>query len=136
MKASYAAAALIHCLVLSHGFAQQSAAPLRMTAHAESRDQSNPNTLSAPVLGLLTDDSSTEVRAIVGVPGSAMIDDPVTLPANTGRIFLAPSARWSLIEKADGSGLALLAFDGQTAGDLIGIDGSAATASLVAFSPK
>lgn len=110
--------------------------PIRHADRLESEADTGPRLMSAPVLGLFTNDSHTEVRSITGVPGSALVSVPLQLPENVGRVFLAPSQRWAVVEKADASGFAFLPFNGETAGRLIDVEASAKTADLVSFSPS
>ena len=92
--------------------------------------------LSAPVLGLFTNAERNEVRAIVGVPGASLVSDPIVLPDGIGRIFLAPGQHWGVAEIANGSGLAIVFFDGAMPGRVFDVPRSLSQVDVMAFSPS
>jgi hypothetical protein len=90
--------------------------------------------LSGPVLGYVAQDSPLELRAILGVPGSAVFSDPLPLPKNASRLYLAPDQSYALVERpAADPALLPLGASQVVAATLTGV---IQTANFVAFSPR
>lgn len=92
--------------------------------------------MRGPVLGLVANETNTELQEILGIPGSAVVGNALALPEAVERIYLAPAQRWSLVIKANGAGLAALGFDRSPALSLSEIDSSMPSPDLVSFSPS
>jgi hypothetical protein len=90
--------------------------------------------LSLPVMGLISGEGPAEVRALLGLPGSATTGDSMKLPG-VRRVHLAPGQRSALVERS-GAAIGMLAFDGAAASDVSDIAGAMPRADLVAFSPN
>src|SRR5437016_6153181 len=118
------------------GYAQPShtsrAAALRRAGESA---PSQAGIMSGPVLGLVANEDGTMLQKMVGVPGAALIEARFALPENVRRLYLAPAQRWSLVDKADGSGMAFLALEGETSAELIDVNSSIASPDVVVFSP-
>jgi hypothetical protein len=56
--------------------------------------------LAAPVLGYVAQPAPLELRAILGVPGSAVFSDPLVLPKNSTNLHLSPGQDYALVERA------------------------------------
>lgn len=112
-------------------------ATVRLSAGAPRtvHQQGSEEGFSGPVLGFLTNQEGTELRAITGVPGAALVSQPIALPEAVGRVFLAPSQQWAVVEKRNGSGLAAMLLDSPNLA-LQDIAGSFAHADVIAFSPS
>jgi len=78
---------------------------------------------------------SVTVRAILGVPGAAMLSGALTLPRGIAGAYFAPGQNFALVEQRVGS-LALLQFNGTLAGPLQAIPGSISRPDIVSFSPN
>ena len=78
---------------------------------------------------------SVTVRAILGVPGAAMLSSALTMPRGVAGAYFAPSQSFALAEQSVGS-LALLQFNGVLAGPLQAIPGSISRPDIVSFSPN
>src|SRR5690349_21098504 len=65
------------------------------------RSASSDNMVSAPVLGYVYQSSSLELRAILGVPGSAVFSDRLPLPESVTHVHVAPSQTYMLVERRD-----------------------------------
>ena len=92
------------------------------------------NALSRPILGYSAQVSPPELRAIFGVPGSAVFSDPMSLPAGTTRLRLAPAQQYLIIERADETPGALL-LNGTETGELVTIPGVVRAPDFISFSP-
>jgi hypothetical protein len=78
---------------------------------------------------------SVTVRAILGVPGAAMLSGALTMPRGVAGAYFAPGQNFALAEQSAGS-LALLRFNGTLAGPLQAIPGSISRPDIVSFSPN
>ena len=78
---------------------------------------------------------SVTVRAILGVPGAAMLSGALTLPRGVAGAYFAPGQNFALIQRSAGN-LALLQFNGTLAGPLQAISGSISRPDIVSFSPN
>jgi hypothetical protein len=94
-----------------------------------------PDLVSAPVVGLLSNQDRTEVRAILGVPGASTLSDPIPLPLLVANVYLAPTQRWAIVKNTLGGGLAAMNFSGAKAGNVTPIAGALAAPDSVSFSP-
>ena len=105
----------------------------RSRAESSSQHSDTNGLISTPLLGLFVDDANTEVHAVTGVPGSALVSNPLAMPDSVKRVWLAPGQQWALV---DAGGLAVLPLDGFQAGDPVFIDGAVSTADAVGFAPQ
>ena len=78
---------------------------------------------------------SVTVRAILGVPGAAMLSGALTVPRGLAGAYFAPGQNFALVEQSTG-GLALLQFSGTLAVPLESIPGSLSRPDIVSFSPS
>ncbi len=78
---------------------------------------------------------SVTVRAILGVPGAAMLSGALTMPRGVAGAYFAPGQSFALVEQSAGS-LAVLQFNGTVAGALQAIPGSISRPDIVSFSPN
>ncbi len=86
--------------------------------------------LAGPSVGFIAS-GAMELRAIVGVPGAAVLGEPIPLPEATARMFLAPGQQYALIER--GGELAVWMLRDAHSGILPAAPGGA---DLVVFSPR
>jgi hypothetical protein len=105
-------------------------------AQAEPHKNNNaPNGLiGQPILGYITQSSPLRLRAILGVPGSAVLSGAMLLPANTARVHLAPGQAYALAERRNDDP-AVVVLKAGSAGTAIPVDGAIQTPDVVAFSP-
>ena len=75
------------------------------------------------------------VRAILGVPGAAMLSGALAMPRGVAGAYFAPGQNFALVEQSAGN-LALLQFNGTQAGPLQAISGSISRPDIVSFSPS
>ena len=122
------------------GFALLSAAErrptvirLNATRLADNRTAESGNILRAPMLGYISSGTS-ELRPIVGIPGSAFLGESVALPNGTRRTYISPGQQVALLEMADGA-LTSLFLSGERIGQTTEIAGGLASPTFVAFSP-
>ncbi len=85
--------------------------------------------------GLTLSSSATEVRAILGVPGAAMVGTPVPLPRGIASVYFAPGENYALVEQLEGT-MALVEFSGAQAGPLLAVPGAISRPDIVAFNPS
>ncbi len=55
------------------------------------------NSVDSPAFGYVVRGDTPELRAMLGVPGSARFSDPIALPEGTLRADVAPGHRWVLV---------------------------------------
>ena len=91
--------------------------------------------LSLPVMGLIAGDGPAEVRALVGLPGSATAGDALAMPEGVRRVHLAPGQATALVERM-GAPVGVLAFDAASAGAVSEIAGAMTRVDLAGFSPS
>jgi WD40 repeat protein len=63
--------------------------------------------LSGPITGYFYQSASRSIRPILGVPGSAVVSDPVVTDLQFGSV--SPDGRWALVERSDGAAMVRLA---------------------------
>jgi len=76
-----------------------------------------------------------QVRAILGIPGAAMLSTPLALPAGIENVYFAPRQNYALAEQSTGT-VALLQFSGTQSGSIIAVPGTLHKPDLVTFSPN
>jgi hypothetical protein len=101
-----------------------------------SAQNNSPGWIGAPLVGLVTNQEMTEVRAIQGVPGSSTVSDPIALPVGVLRVHLAPGQGWALVENGSAHSLSILPFNGIEPRDAIPIGDAMSAPDLVSFSPS
>ena len=91
------------CSLISCGVLLLSCRPFMCVGYGATPNTGNG--MSPPVIGLVLagSEGSPAVRELVGVPGSAMMLDPLPLPAGTVRAIIAPRQSYGLAVAGDGS---------------------------------
>src|SRR5262245_33744975 len=89
--------------------------------------------MSGPVTGYVTRSSSTELRAILGVPGALRYSDPLSLPEGTTRVRVAPGREFAWLERSSDAGILFLS--GGLVDRFTAVSGAVAAADWVSFSP-
>jgi hypothetical protein len=89
--------------------------------------------LGTPVAGYVAAPPRAELRAILGVPGSYLLSDPLTLPDGVTRIRLAPGQDYALVERGSHAPAAVVLKAGAV-DHVTEIPGALAAADWVAFS--
>jgi hypothetical protein len=92
--------------------------------------------MTAPVLGLIAGEAPTQVRAIVGIPGSAALSTDISLSSTVTRVSIPPRQQYVLAETEVPQALAVVAFSGLNPGSPAAIIGALPGADLVSFSPS
>lgn len=59
------------------------------------------NSVDSPAIGYVIGGDTPELRAMLGVPGSARFSDPIALPEGTLRAEVAPGHRWVLAIRSE-----------------------------------
>jgi hypothetical protein len=90
--------------------------------------------LSGPVLGYIAQTTPVELRAIVGVAGSAVLSDPLFLPKNASRLYLAPDQSYALVAFSNGDPQILPL--GSSKAPTATVAGALQDADFVVFSPR
>jgi hypothetical protein len=92
--------------------------------------------IGSPIVGLVSTEHrmETEVRAILGVPGSSRLSEPITLPAGVRHIRLAPTQEWGLAEQTGSGSLGIVRFTGMQPGEFLSIAGAMSAPDSIAFS--
>lgn len=98
-------------------------------------DAPRQSSLTRPLLGCLTSPAPLELRCFQGVPGAAVISDPLPLPEGVTRIHLAPKAAYAFLERA-GQPLGIGSLSSLESGSDAATETLLRSADLVAFSPS
>jgi hypothetical protein len=130
---------VVSSLVFAASLQAADSAAARNTAllHRTDRELAGSNTtspLGRPVLGYVAQPSPLELRAIFGVPGSAVLSEPLALPKNASRLRLAPGQGYALVEMAAGDPQVLPLGNSEATASTI--PGALEKADFAAFSPK
>jgi len=88
--------------------------------------------LGGPVAGYATFANGSELRAILGTPGSYRFSGPLPLPEPAVRVYPAPGSNFALVE-SDG-GLGVVVYNGDAIESSADMAGGIALADWVAFS--
>jgi WD40 repeat protein len=91
--------------------------------------------LSTPTLAFLFDAESKSIRPVAGVPGAASLDGALAVSLKLARASISPNRLYAIAENSESDHLLLVRFNGKTA-STAALDGSNATADLIAFSPS
>ena len=90
--------------------------------------------IGQPVLGFVAENSPVHLRAIVGVPGSASLSDPLPLPDDATLLRLAPDQTYALVQRSSADPVVLRL---KTSGGApIQLPGALQKPDFIAFSPK
>jgi hypothetical protein len=92
--------------------------------------------LMAPVLGFITGEAPSGVRAIVGTPSSASLTADIFLSSSVTRVSEPPRQAYVLAETATPEGVAVVSFSGLSPGTPALITDALPGADLVSFSPS
>ena len=90
--------------------------------------------ITAPALGYAYDAGLRAIRPVRGIPGAAVLGDPLPMGFAPARAAIAPRQDYALAVSVD-QGLHLIRWDAATGSD-IAIDGAMATADRFVFSPS
>ncbi len=96
----------------------------------------NAGPMTAPVLGFIAGDGPTQVRVIVGIPGSASFTTDISLSSSKSRVSIPPLQQYVLTETEVPQALTVVAFSGVNPGSPALISGALPGADLVSFSPS
>ena len=91
------------------------------------------DSLSGPVAGYIAGSPKAELRAILGVPGSFLFSDPLSLPDGISIIRMAPGQDFALVERRRG-GAAAMVLGGGAVDHVTPLEGVMATAGWAVFS--
>jgi hypothetical protein len=128
--------------------ARREAPTLRVGASADLAAAQQP--MQAPILGFVATSAgkpghahhtavvglssgTTEVRAILGVPGAALLSSPLVFPRGTEHVYFAPGQNFGLAQRS-GAVAVFQISSGQVA-SLQALSGALASADMVAFNP-
>jgi hypothetical protein len=92
-------------------------------------------TITPPVLGFIAGDAATQVRVIVGIPGSASLTTDISPSSSDTRVSIPPRQQYVLAETEAPQALTVVAFSGLNPGSPAVITGALPGADLVSFSP-
>jgi len=99
MRSSWVSIGLGFGLCAQLLLAQIAPRPLDAATDASSGSQS----FHSPVVGLVSSTNRVEVRAILGVPGAALLSAPLPVPADVTRLYFAPGQQYALAERGGSS---------------------------------
>jgi hypothetical protein len=91
------------------------------------------DSMSAPVAGYIAGAPRPELRAILGVPGSFLLSDPLPLPEGVTRVRVAPGQGYALVDRKDG-GPAAAVLSGADVARVVPLEGVMSGAEWIAFS--
>ncbi len=90
--------------------------------------------MGRPVLGYVTESSPLRLRAILGVPGSAVMTGALTLPENIAQLYPAPGQAYALAVRP-GDDPAVIALNVAASLAAVPLAGGLRQPDLVSFSP-
>ncbi len=96
----------------------------------------NAGPMAVPVLGFLAGDTPAQLRAIVGVPGSASLTTDISLSGSVTRTFIPPRQMYVLAEAGTPQALTVVPFSGLNPGVPTVVSSAFTGADLVSFSPS
>ncbi len=98
------------------------------------------SSFSVPMLGFVSSQSPAQLRPILGIPGSARLGNPLSLPASVTRIHVAPGQAFALVEEGPSHPLSIVSLQGLALETrtlaAAPISGAMSQIDLLAFSPS
>lgn len=95
--------------------------------------------LSVPALGFVSRQTPAQLQPILGIPGSARLGGPLSLPSAVTQIHIAPGQAYALVQQAPGNPLGMVSLQGIAAQTrnlpVTPISGAMGQVDLLAFSP-
>lgn len=140
LKRAPAAAFSACALLISGGFLTADDPVLREGSLANptllAENSGNPISLvSRPVLGYLAQSLPLGLRAILGVPGAAVLSGPLALPVGVTRVWLAPGQAYVLVEQREDVPAVMPLNDGSV-GQAVRMSAALLAPDFVVFSPS
>jgi hypothetical protein len=115
------------------------AAATTLCAQAPNTNSGTQTGFSVPTLGFISGQAPVRLQPILGIPGSARLGSPLSLPRTVTQIYIAPGHSYGLVQQGPGNPLSLVSLQGigaQTRNvPLTPITGAIAQVDLIAFSP-
>src|SRR5262245_60418631 len=114
----------LYCLsTFALGEAAQRQLPTHHPSHKPTTTEENTSPMQVPLLGFVYEPEDGGVRAIRGIPGSAVLGDRQSLPAEIKNLHFAPGQMYALVERGDSGPTALIGFASGGPGPLVEIPG-------------
>jgi len=114
-------------------------AAVTLFAQAPNANSVSTTGVSIPTLGFVQGQAPAQLQPILGVPGSARLGVPLSLPSAVTQIHIAPGDAYALVERGPGNTVSLVSLRGipEQAQNLplIPIPGATGQVDLLAFSP-
>jgi hypothetical protein len=95
--------------------------------------------VSAPTLGFVSGQAPAQLQPILGIPGSARLGSPLSLPSTVTEIHVAPGHAYGLVQQGPSNPVAMVLLQAITSQTrklpLTAIPGAIGAVDLIAFSP-
>ncbi len=74
--------------------------PSKQVSQSIQTDSKVSQSMQAPMLGFVNTTNGGEVRAIFGIPGAAILSQPLALPAGVTNLNFAPGQKYAIVAGA------------------------------------
>ena len=92
--------------------------------------------MQRPLLGFVVGTNPIDVRAILGIPGAAVMSDRLELPPEVRKVHFAPKQQYAVLERNTDLPISVLTFVGSESGPIFDIAGAISNADVLSFSPN
>ncbi len=110
--------------------------PSKQVSQSIQTDSKVSQSMQAPMLGFVNTTNGGEVRAIFGIPGAAILSQPLALPAGVTNLNFAPGQKYAIVAGASGAPIGVMTFPTANPGPVIEISGAISQPDIVSFSPN
>ena len=92
--------------------------------------------MQRPLLGFVVGTNQIDVRAVLGIPGAAVMSDRLQLPAEVEKVHFAPKQQYAVLERNTDLPMSILTFAGSEPGPIFDVAGILNKANVLSFSPN
>jgi hypothetical protein len=99
-------------------------------------NQVDSKTMQRPLLGFVYASDVNQMRAILGIPGAAVLSDIIPLPRGVAKVNLAPGQKHAIVERTGKGSIGVITFPGASAGPFRAIPGAISHPEIISFNPS
>ena len=89
--------------------------------------------MQRPLLGFVVGANPIDVRAVLGIPGAAVMSDRLELPPEVRKVHFAPKQQYAILERNTDLPISILTFAGSESGPILDIAGILINADVLSF---